>query len=1287
MKRGTKKHKMLYAVLAVVTLSSFLIAFFVSRYNVQKKGNLVEAASESTTLTSEEDWLQGDLINADTSSDSIKISDSSISWSLNQLGNLGSFTYGVSAIDLGDGRGDGTNRLYFAPIDPYIGEVWYSGGSWSYQLTNILIGGYRWYVDAKTPGKVYSGGMSGAMRHEYISGNWQNTNLSATWPPDYSGDLFVNGDDVYFVSGKDLSLEGREYKLWKNDTAIWSLTAPDESDNRIMITGGDGRNDGVIRMYVYTQEGDIYEFSPNGSSWTANNIYNGSSTTGTLQIYLGDGRNDGINRLYFYNSNSTQISEYTYSDGNWSNTATITASQTINKMTFGDGRNDGSSRIYYSSGNSLYEISYYPYIDGNWVERTVGTDSGATLGEIVIGNGRNDGVNRIYATNSSENTIDEFTYTGGKPTVHISAATQIDGGENFSEWTSFLSTQTVPDNTSLSFRFRTSIDSINWTEWSDPQNYSENTVDISSLVTSQQNGNYYRYLQIESTLISTDTISTPTLSEYVVYFKTEEPPSVPTCEDGVQNGDETGVDCGGSCNPCEIPPEESCSDGIQNQDETGIDCGGSCPACPLVCPLPDTDWCNTVECDNKIEILSPITGSRYATGSIIDISWQNKSSAKSLIEGWNIRYNVDISYDGGEKFSRIASAIKDVNFPDQSAWQEIFADPNWQNRLKNNHYKFNLPRVESVISDQVKIRVNMYRTEANPFGCSPYGEDISKNFSIYRDKIDPICEDNQYYFSLPENTVRANTANTQYYYLSQSEINNWPKISFDIRLNKIGQKNPIANSNLQVSPISMAQFNSNGKLVVNADLSSPQNFSLIYYDQECDREYTLNIVADRNSNQEKIKVLTPNGGEYWLLSKQYAIEWENSFKQDVVSYVAIDLSLDGGKSWNWKVTKENSDSGNRKMIKVDSLSLENSYLWSIPKITELISNRARVRISAYDKNGIFLASDTSDENFEISDSEVGAVIDIIKNLLDEVAKALAVMALLATSTILVIPYIQNVIAFSSFYEQMYGILSSGKKRKNDWGLVYDADNGLAIPNALITLHDADTKRLIETTISNKEGRYGFIARKGKYFIKVKKQNYEIASSNIVVRQGLKYQNNYFGETIIISEEEQVILANIPMRSLDSLNNNAKKVNILSTVEKYLIIFNWPLISLGTIVSVLALYYSPNIVNLIILIIYIPLWIFQIDHRKKIKAFGLVLDSADMKPVDLALIRVFNQSNNMLVRTVASDLKGHYAVLVSKGRYDIHCNKPGFTSSPITDKVINMSYKPLSDTIYLNKIEI
>jgi len=53
----------------------------------------------------------------------------------------------------------------------------------------------------------------------------------------------------------------------------------------------------------------------------------------------------------------------------------------------------------------------------------------------------------------------------------------------------------------------------------------------------------------------------------------EECEYLPTCEDGIQNGGETDIDCGGPCKPC---PIENCFDGAQNNDEEGIDCGGSC---------------------------------------------------------------------------------------------------------------------------------------------------------------------------------------------------------------------------------------------------------------------------------------------------------------------------------------------------------------------------------------------------------------------------------------------------------------------------------------------------------------------------------------------------------------------------------------------------------------------------------------------------------------------------------------------------------------------------------------
>ncbi len=105
----------------------------------------------------------------------------------------------------------------------------------------------------------------------------------------------------------------------------------------------------------------------------------------------------------------------------------------------------------------------------------------------------------------------------------------------------------------------------------------------------------------------------------------------PACNDGVRNGDETDVDCGGgTCGGCEqgkacevgtdcvglvctegVCQPESCADGVQNGNETDVDCGGSCAVCPDVagCSVPPDcqsgvctgDVCRAPACDDGVK--------------------------------------------------------------------------------------------------------------------------------------------------------------------------------------------------------------------------------------------------------------------------------------------------------------------------------------------------------------------------------------------------------------------------------------------------------------------------------------------------------------------------------------------------------------------------------------------------------------------------------------------------------------------------------------------------------------
>ena len=98
-----------------------------------------------------------------------------------------------------------------------------------------------------------------------------------------------------------------------------------------------------------------------------------------------------------------------------------------------------------------------------------------------------------------------------------------------------------------------------------------------------------------------------------------------TCDDGVQNGDETDLDCGGACGPCAdaagcAGPQDcvsgvcgddmrcavpACDDGLQNGAESDVDCGGDCAACGDGAQCNDGQDCNIGVCGPDMQCAAP----------------------------------------------------------------------------------------------------------------------------------------------------------------------------------------------------------------------------------------------------------------------------------------------------------------------------------------------------------------------------------------------------------------------------------------------------------------------------------------------------------------------------------------------------------------------------------------------------------------------------------------------------------------------------------------------------------
>jgi hypothetical protein len=181
----------------------------------------------------------------------------------------------------------------------------------------------------------------------------------------------------------------------------------------------------------------------------------------------------------------------------------------------------------------------------------------------------------------------------------------------------------------------------------------------------------------------------------------------PTCNDGVKNGHETGIDCGGDCPPCGVnvgcikgsdcvsgecgvgfkgavctglTPDggateagvagcicqaPTCGDGVKNEDETDVDCGGSCPACPTgktckvagdctggVCSMPSGSTTFLCSCP---------AGMTEA---------ETNNSVSYCVDTW------EVSYTQYSEFLTGTNQMTIANQPSECSWNKTFVPTN-----------------------------------------------------------------------------------------------------------------------------------------------------------------------------------------------------------------------------------------------------------------------------------------------------------------------------------------------------------------------------------------------------------------------------------------------------------------------------------------------------------------------------------------------------------------------------------------------------------------------------------
>lgn len=239
-----------------------------------------------------------------------------------------------------------------------------------------------------------------------------------------------------------------------------------------------------------------------------------------------------------------------------------------------------------------------------------------------------------------------------------------------------------------------------------------------------------------------------------------------------------------------------------------------------------------------------------------------------------------------------------------------------------------------------------------------------------------------------------------------------------------------------------------------------------------------------------------------------------------------------------------------------------------------------------------------------------------------------------------------------------------KKKTRPWGTVYDSVTKQPLDPVYVSIMDLNGNE-IASSITDLDGRYGFLIPPGRYRISAGKANYEFPSKKLLGQSSdVIYQDLYFNEIIEVKEGE-VVTKNIPMDPLKfDWNEFTKKdknlMKFFSRRDLWITrISNW-LFTIGLIFSLTMLFTSPSVFNTIVFAIYIIILIVK-KLILKPKIFGQITNTEGF-PLSYAIIRIFRKENSSeIIHKVANEL-GKYYCLVPNGNYYAKIEKKNFDES-------------------------
>jgi len=228
----------------------------------------------------------------------------------------------------------------------------------------------------------------------------------------------------------------------------------------------------------------------------------------------------------------------------------------------------------------------------------------------------------------------------------------------------------------------------------------------------------------------------------------------------------------------------------------------------------------------------------------------------------------------------------------------------------------------------------------------------------------------------------------------------------------------------------------------------------------------------------------------------------------------------------------------------------------------------------------------------------------------------------------------------------------GRRRKNYWGIIFDEETKAPIPAVKVSLFN-QAGRKVKTTYSDKFGRYGFFIENGEYSLLAEKDDYSFDKR--VDKPEDLYSNVYRGENFRVREnqivaEEKNIKINIRMKN-NKINwkayakkKTSQYVSFISEMKK--IIFTILYVG-GFIITTIATFLSPSLLNSGLLLCYLIVFLYQVIFKRR--EYGTVT-LANGKPAPFVIVKLFKEGSDKISSFGVADVIGRFYLPTDNGRF-------------------------------------